>query len=169
MTVKNDFKPMAVLRQMVIFVGIVSIGLGCRMLAVSSQSGPSLQGFSAANAQREQQWESKFRAIPSAQIIRDTNRFLSAYPHNAGSARDRQNAVLENSISGDGRRILRHSMYCCRCRRSVLWNSWRRIDSEQGWRSRRLQLTLPAISIRNNCRLITCILLMGMSRPPWSM
>jgi len=90
--VKNDFKPMAVLRQMVIFVGIVSIGLGCRMLAVSSQSGPSLQGFSAANAQREQQWESKFRAIPSAQIIRDTNRFLSAYPHNAGSARDRQNA-----------------------------------------------------------------------------
>jgi N-acetylated-alpha-linked acidic dipeptidase len=92
MIVKNDLKQRAVLRWMVIFASFIFLGFECGTLAASSQSDPTLQGFSAADAQTEQQWESKFRTIPSAQIIRDTNKFLSAYPHNAGSARDKENA-----------------------------------------------------------------------------
>ncbi|MGH9327677.1 MAG: M28 family metallopeptidase, partial [Terriglobia bacterium] len=53
---------------------------------------PALYGYSNADAQTEQQWEAKFRAIPEAANVRANDKYLSAYPHNAGSKRDEENA-----------------------------------------------------------------------------
>src|SRR5581483_6545799 len=39
-----------------------------------------------------QQWEQKFRAIPDPNMLRENMRRLSAYPHNVGSAYDKENA-----------------------------------------------------------------------------
>jgi len=43
-------------------------------------------------AQAEQQWEDKFRAIPSPDNLRDSMKLLSAHPHHLGSPYDKQNA-----------------------------------------------------------------------------
>src|SRR5256885_260399 len=59
--------------------------------AVASDELP-LDGFSAANAQAEREWETKFRALPSAQNQRDYMQHLSARPHHVGSAYDKENA-----------------------------------------------------------------------------
>ncbi|MGB6802747.1 MAG: folate hydrolase, partial [Candidatus Sulfotelmatobacter sp.] len=52
----------------------------------------TLDGFSRQSARTEQEWESKFRALPSAQKQRDYMQLLSARPHHVGSAYDKQNA-----------------------------------------------------------------------------
>ncbi|MGH9357109.1 MAG: folate hydrolase, partial [Terriglobia bacterium] len=60
----------------------------------ASQSAPPsapLMGYSAPSSLREQQWETRFRALPGAQWIGAQDKLLSAYPHTAGSARDKQN------------------------------------------------------------------------------
>jgi N-acetylated-alpha-linked acidic dipeptidase len=56
-----------------------------------------LYGFTAASSRAERDWESKFRAIPSPQILKDTMQRLSARPHHVGSPYDKQNAewILE--------------------------------------------------------------------------
>ncbi|MDE3180264.1 MAG: M28 family metallopeptidase [Acidobacteriota bacterium] len=57
-----------------------------------AQAPAVIQGYSPADSAAERQWESKFQAIPSAENIRSYNKYLSAYPHNAGTLRDQQNA-----------------------------------------------------------------------------
>jgi N-acetylated-alpha-linked acidic dipeptidase len=52
----------------------------------------TLDGFSKQSARTEQDWESKFRALPNAQKQRDYMQLLSARPHHVGSAYDKQNA-----------------------------------------------------------------------------
>ncbi len=52
----------------------------------------TLDGFSKQSARSEQEWESKFRAIPNPQKQRDAMQLLSARPHHVGSAYDKQNA-----------------------------------------------------------------------------
>jgi len=37
-------------------------------------------------------WEAKFRSIPNQDNIRENDKYLSAYPHHLGSARDKENA-----------------------------------------------------------------------------
>src|SRR5207237_9248875 len=59
--------------------------------AIASDELP-LDGFSTANAQAEREWESKFRALPSAQNQRNYMQHLSARPHHVGSAYDKENA-----------------------------------------------------------------------------
>ncbi|HVA63031.1 MAG TPA: transferrin receptor-like dimerization domain-containing protein [Terriglobales bacterium] len=54
---------------------------------------PVLFGFSAADSAQEAQWEQKFRALPQPANIRANMQELSAYPHNAGSERQHQNAL----------------------------------------------------------------------------
>jgi len=49
-----------------------------------------LAGFSSQEAQAEQQWEQKFRAIPSADNLREFMKLLSAHPHHLGSPYDKQ-------------------------------------------------------------------------------
>jgi N-acetylated-alpha-linked acidic dipeptidase len=51
-----------------------------------------LFGFTAASSRTERDWENKFRAIPSPQILKDTMQRLSARPHHVGSPYDKQNA-----------------------------------------------------------------------------
>lgn len=55
-------------------------------------SAPALFGFSAAHSATESGWEQKFRALPQPANIRATMQYLSAYPHNAGTERQHQDA-----------------------------------------------------------------------------
>ncbi|HKO03809.1 MAG TPA: transferrin receptor-like dimerization domain-containing protein [Candidatus Acidoferrales bacterium] len=61
-------------------------------LPVIAGDTPPLDGYSAAASQAERDWESKFRALPSAQNQRDYMQLLSARPHHVGSAYDKKNA-----------------------------------------------------------------------------
>jgi N-acetylated-alpha-linked acidic dipeptidase len=49
-----------------------------------------LSGFSSQEAQAEQKWEQKFRAIPSVDNLRESMKLLSAHPHHVGSPYDKQ-------------------------------------------------------------------------------
>ncbi len=48
-------------------------------------------GYSAVSGQAEQARETQFRSMISAEKIRSYDEYLAAYPHNAGTARDRKN------------------------------------------------------------------------------
>jgi N-acetylated-alpha-linked acidic dipeptidase len=60
--------------------------------AAPAEEPVSLQGFSAAAAQAEREWEGKFRSVPSPDNLRDYTKRLSARPHHVGSAYDKENA-----------------------------------------------------------------------------
>jgi N-acetylated-alpha-linked acidic dipeptidase len=60
--------------------------------AVPAEEPVTLQGFSAAAAQTEREWEGKFRSLPSPDNLRDYMKRLSARPHHVGSAYDKENA-----------------------------------------------------------------------------
>ncbi|HUN86999.1 MAG TPA: M28 family metallopeptidase [Terracidiphilus sp.] len=51
-----------------------------------------LAGYSAAASAAERDWETKFRALPSPDNLREYMRHLSARPHNVGSPYDKENA-----------------------------------------------------------------------------
>jgi N-acetylated-alpha-linked acidic dipeptidase len=51
-----------------------------------------LYGFTSATSKTERDWEKKFKAIPSPQIMRETMQRLSARPHHVGSPYDKDNA-----------------------------------------------------------------------------
>lgn len=53
---------------------------------------PFLQGFTKTSSASERQWEQKFRALPSPQLMRDYMQRLSARPHHVGSPYDKANA-----------------------------------------------------------------------------
>ena len=53
---------------------------------------PVLGGFSADSSRAERQWEEKFKAIPSSQLMRDYMQRLSARPHSVGTPYDKDNA-----------------------------------------------------------------------------
>ena len=61
-------------------------------LAAQQQATGSLAGFSGENARVEQQWEQKFRGIPSPDNLRDYIKLLSAHPHHVGSPYSEHNA-----------------------------------------------------------------------------
>jgi N-acetylated-alpha-linked acidic dipeptidase len=61
-------------------------------LRSASGDEPVLSGFSAESSHAERQWEEKFRAIPSPQLMREYMQRLSARPHNVGTAYDKDNA-----------------------------------------------------------------------------
>lgn len=52
----------------------------------------ALQGFSSSSADAERTWESKFRALPSTDNLREYMRLMSSHPHHVGSPWDKQNA-----------------------------------------------------------------------------
>src|SRR5215510_14365063 len=52
---------------------------------------PILTGFSGDSSRAERQWEEKFKAIPSPQLMRDCMQRLSARPHNVGTPYDKDN------------------------------------------------------------------------------
>jgi len=53
---------------------------------------PVLFGFSGESSRAERQWEEKFKAIPSSQLMREYMQRLSARPHNVGTPYDKDNA-----------------------------------------------------------------------------
>jgi N-acetylated-alpha-linked acidic dipeptidase len=53
---------------------------------------PGLRGFSPDAATAERAWESKFKAIPSSEHLREYMQRLSARPHHVGSPYDKDNA-----------------------------------------------------------------------------
>ena len=78
---------------------IASIALSLSMaaplsLAQSDGNGHdrSLRGYSQTNARTEIEWETKLRAIPKPELLREYMKHLSAEPHHLGSAYDKQNA-----------------------------------------------------------------------------
>lgn len=56
------------------------------------ESTAPLPGYSLVHSQAERQWEAKFRSLPNAEMIGEYDKYLSAWPHNAGTPRDRENA-----------------------------------------------------------------------------
>ncbi len=66
--------------------------LGSISLLAASTDDPPLAGYSTAGAKEERAWEEKFRALPSAESLRENMRRLSARPHHLGSPYDKDNA-----------------------------------------------------------------------------
>ncbi len=62
------------------------------VLPVLTADEPTLAGFSAQSSQAERQWEQKFKALPSADSIREYDQRLSARPNNVGTPYDKDNA-----------------------------------------------------------------------------
>jgi len=52
----------------------------------------SLAGYSSAASATERDWETKFRALPSTDNLREYMRHLTAHPHHVGSPYDKENA-----------------------------------------------------------------------------
>src|SRR5579863_9446837 len=71
-----------------VFIGAALMPLRTALIADE----PVLAGFSAESSRAERQWEEKFKAIPSPQLMRDYMQRLSARPHNVGTAYDKDNA-----------------------------------------------------------------------------
>src|SRR5207245_5067649 len=67
-----------------------SLKLLALLLAVPALAGP--RGFLRENAGAQTKWEARFRSLPDASVIRESNRVLSAEPHHVGSAYDEKNA-----------------------------------------------------------------------------
>jgi N-acetylated-alpha-linked acidic dipeptidase len=59
--------------------------------ATKTEAAP-LPGYSATASASERDWETKFRALPSTDNLREDMRRLSARPHNVGSPYDKDNA-----------------------------------------------------------------------------
>ncbi len=78
----------------IVCVIAVLLGIPAAFPWLHSISGdePVLFGFSAESSRAERQWEEKFKAIPSPQLMRDYMQRLSAQPHHVGASYDRDNA-----------------------------------------------------------------------------
>ncbi len=62
------------------------------LLAASPETEQPLSGYSAATSHSQRDWETKFRAIPEPQNLRDYMQRLAARPHHVGSPYDKDNA-----------------------------------------------------------------------------
>ena len=61
-------------------------------LTLPGAEAPPLRGYSAESSRLQQDWETKFRAIPDPAALREYMRRLSARPHHVGSPYDKDNA-----------------------------------------------------------------------------
>jgi N-acetylated-alpha-linked acidic dipeptidase len=62
------------------------------LLAASPETEQPLNGYSAATSRTQRDWETRFRAVPEPQNLRDFMQRLSARPHHVGSPYDKDNA-----------------------------------------------------------------------------
>lgn len=71
-----------------------AVGLLCLFSVVlqAAETARPLRGFPLGEVAAERQWEEKFRAIPTADNLREYMRRLSARPHHVGSPYDKDNA-----------------------------------------------------------------------------
>jgi N-acetylated-alpha-linked acidic dipeptidase len=75
-----------------VFAALLAIAVVSPWLSSISSDESVLAGFSAESSRAERQWEEKFKAIPSPQLMRDYMQRLSARPHNVGTRYDKDNA-----------------------------------------------------------------------------
>src|SRR5438270_4923296 len=61
-------------------------------LPLPGAEAPPLRGYSAESSRTQQDWETKFRAIPDPAALRSYMQRLSARPHHVGSPYDKDNA-----------------------------------------------------------------------------
>src|SRR6266516_668388 len=71
---------------------IAASALGLLVLAATPSPAGDLRGYSADAAKAQREWETKFRAIPSPDSLREYMRHLAARPHHVGSPYDKANA-----------------------------------------------------------------------------
>src|SRR5438445_7463499 len=71
---------------------MVALGFGALLLALAPSPADELRGFTVESAKAEREWETKFRAIPSPDSLKEYMRRLSARPHHVGSPYDKDNA-----------------------------------------------------------------------------
>jgi N-acetylated-alpha-linked acidic dipeptidase len=72
---------------------VILLVLSCfLLLAASPETEQPLNGYSAATSRSQRDWETKFRAVPEPQNLRDYMQRLSARPHHVGSPYDKDNA-----------------------------------------------------------------------------
>jgi N-acetylated-alpha-linked acidic dipeptidase len=76
-------------RAALLFFALISV---CLFSAMQHHAVAPMSGYTAVSAEREQQWEAKFRAIPVPQNMRDYMQRLAARPHHVGSPYDKDNA-----------------------------------------------------------------------------
>ena len=60
--------------------------------AAPGADAPAIQGFSSDSATSEHAWETKFKAVPNPERLREYMQRLSARPHHVGTAYDKDNA-----------------------------------------------------------------------------
>ncbi len=71
---------------------VVSTTPGFAQEAATEKEILPLTGYSATSSATERDWETKFRALPSSDNLREDMRRLSARPHHVGSPYDKENA-----------------------------------------------------------------------------
>jgi N-acetylated-alpha-linked acidic dipeptidase len=62
------------------------------LLAASTETEQPFNGYSAGTSRSQRDWETKFRAVPEPQNLRDYMQRLAARPHHVGSPYDKDNA-----------------------------------------------------------------------------
>jgi len=81
------------MKRIVIVFVVFAIAFGLLFWTPSSLTDETvLAGFSSDSSRVERQWEEKFKAIPSPQLMREYMQRLAAQPHNVGSPYDKNNA-----------------------------------------------------------------------------
>ncbi len=76
-------------------IATIIVSLNCITPVVFGQANGkshSLRGYSEANSKTEIEWETKMRAVPKPELLREYMKHLSAEPHHLGSEYDKQNA-----------------------------------------------------------------------------
>src|SRR5271165_5626962 len=71
---------------------VASTSPGFSQESASKTETTPLAGYSASASATERDWETKFRALPSPDNLREDMRHLTARPHNVGSPYDKENA-----------------------------------------------------------------------------
>ncbi len=72
-----------------VVVTLVLTGLASGLYAADEEP---LYGFTAASSKAQREWETKFKALPSPKIMKESMQRLSARPHHVGSPYDKDNA-----------------------------------------------------------------------------
>jgi N-acetylated-alpha-linked acidic dipeptidase len=81
------------MKRVVILFVVFALAFGLLFWTPSSLTDETvLAGFSSESSRAERQWEEKFKAVPSPQLMREYMQRLSAHPHNVGTQYDKDNA-----------------------------------------------------------------------------
>src|ERR1700745_3954660 len=79
-------------KRMLLLILLFALVLFMPLRKVIVADDSALSGCSTESSRAERQWEEKFKAIPSPQLMRDYMERLSARPHNVGTPYDKDNA-----------------------------------------------------------------------------